>query len=234
MQVCLFLIGTSDAGQPLTDTPALLRAVTQVPGLRKLIVHEPVAGQVDARIAPATDAPSCVLQWYFDELAPLEAALEHDGTIVHALHSAMRAELSPQTFSQQVMAVRTFAPPQAAPVEDSAQRCTYLVAYEGVAEDFNAWLTHYLAHHPRLMLQLPALRELEIYTRIDSRSGLPFAHASAMQRNKVVFDDAAALTDALASPVRDAMRLDFHALPPYSGAAPHFAMRSIYGNLAAY
>ena len=38
------------------------------------------------------------------------------------------------------------------------------------------------------MLQLPALRELEIYTRIDSRSGLPFTHASAMQRNKVVFD----------------------------------------------
>jgi hypothetical protein len=233
MQVCLFLIGASEARQPLTDTPALLRAATQVAGLRRLIVLEPIAGQVDARIAPAADAPSCVLQWYFDELAPLEAALEPQGSIVQALQPAMRAEPSPQTFSQQVMAVRTFAPPHAAPVQDDAQRCTYLVAYEGVAQDFNAWLTYYLAHHPPLMLQLPALRELEIYTRIDSRSGLPFAHASAMQRNKVVFDDASALTDALASAVRDAMRRDFHALPPYSGATPHFAMRSIYGNLAA-
>ncbi|RZF31562.1 EthD family reductase [Paraburkholderia sp. UYCP14C] len=234
MQVCLFLIRTSDTRQPLTDTPALLRAATQVVGLRKLIVHEPVAGQVDARLAPAADAPSCVLQWYFDELAPLEAALEPDGAIVRALHAASSgAATSPRTFAQQVMAVRTFAPPQAASADDSARRCTYLVAYEGVAQDFNAWLTHYLAHHPPLMLQLPALRELEIYTRIDSRSGLPFAHASAMQRNKVVFDDPRALTDALASPVRDAMRRDFHALPPYSGATPHFAMRSIYGNLAA-
>ncbi|WP_233856622.1 EthD family reductase [Paraburkholderia sp. HD33-4] len=234
MQVCLFLIGTSDAPQPLTDTPALLRAATQVAGLRKLIVHEPIAGQVDVRLAPAADAPSCVLQWYFDELATLEAALGSDGAIVHALHAASGwAAISPRAFSQQVMAVRAFAPRQAASVEDGAQRCTYLVAYEGVAQDFNAWLTHYLAHHPPLMLQLPALRELEIYTRIDSRSGLPFAHSSAMQRNKVVFDDPGALTAALASPVRDAMRRDFHALPPYSGATPHFAMRSIYGNLAA-
>jgi hypothetical protein len=234
MQVCLFLIGTGEARQPLTHTSALQRAATQVAGLRKLIVHEPIAEQVDARIAPAADAPSCVLQWYFDELAPLEAALEPDGTIAQALHSAMHAELGPQTFSQQVMAVRTYAPPHATSAEGNAQRCTYLVAYEGVAQAFNAWLTHYLAHHPPLMLQLPALRELEIYTRVDSRSGLPFAHASAMQRNKVVFDDASALIDALASPVRDAMRRDFHALPPYSGATPHFAMRSIYGNLAAY
>ena len=235
MQVCLFLIGTSDARPPLTDTPALRQAATQVAGLRKLIVHEPTAGQVDARIAPAADAPSCVLQWYFDELAPLEAALEPDGAIEQALFAASRgAAISPRTMMQQVMAVRTYASPHAAPLEHNAQRCTYLVAYEGVAQDFNSWLTHYLAHHPPLMLQLPALRELELYTRIDSRSGLPFAHASAMQRNKVVFDDASALTAALASPVRDAMRRDFHALPPYSGATPHFAMRSIYGNLAAY
>lgn len=235
MQVCLFLIGTSDAPQPFADTRALLRAAQQVAGLRKLIVHEPIAGRVDARIAPAADAPSCVLQWYFDDLAPLEAALEPDGGVLRALDAASgAAAITPNTFAQQVMAVRTYGPPQATPVKDHTQRCTYLVAYEGVAEDFNAWLTHYLAHHPPLMLQLPALRELEIYTRIDSRSGLPFAHAAAMQRNKVVFDDASALTDALSSPVRDAMRRDFHALPPYSGATPHFAMRSMYGTLAAY
>lgn len=53
-----------------------------------------------------------------------------------------------------------------------------------------------------------------------------------MQRNKVVFDDTDALMAALASPVRDAMRRDFLALPPFSGTTPHFAMRSMYGNLA--
>jgi uncharacterized protein (TIGR02118 family) len=114
------------------------------------------------------------------------------------------------------------------------QRCTYLVAYEGPAEDFNTWLAHYLQHHAPLMSTLSGLRELEIYTRIDCTSGLPCARADAMQRNKVVFDDASALADALASPVRESMRHDFHTLPPYQGATPHFAMRSTYGNLATH
>lgn len=47
-----------------------------------------------------------------------------------------------------------------------------------------------------------------------------------MQRNKVVFDDAGALADALASPVRVLMRRDFEALPPFTGATPHFPMAS--------
>ncbi|MCC8393773.1 EthD family reductase [Paraburkholderia sp. MMS20-SJTR3] len=234
MQVCLFLLGANDA-QPLADIGQLQRAASAVAGLRQLIVHEPIAGQHDARIVAVENAPSCVLQWYFDELATLEAALGADGTIMRALQAGLREQLSPlQAFTQQVMAVRKYTPPHATAVPQQEPRCTYLVAYDGIAQDFNAWLTHYLEHHPPLMLQLPALREMEIYTRIDSRSDLPFAPANAMQRNKVVFDDASALTDALASPIRDAMRRDFHALPPYSGATPHFAMRSVYGNLAAY
>ncbi|MGV2287567.1 EthD family reductase [Trinickia sp. YCB016] len=232
MQACLFLTGASGA-EPLLDANRLMHAARHIEGLRALIVHEPIAGQIDPLIAPAADAPSCVLQWYFDELAPLEAASELDGAIHCALSSSVHAALTTRTFTQQAMAVRTLAPSHAKPPASDVPRCTYLVGYEGVAEDFNAWLTHYLLHHPPLMQQLPGLRELEIYTRIDCTSGLPFAHAHAIQRNKVVFDDASALVDALASPVRDAMRRDFHALPPYQGTTPHFAMRSIYGNLAS-
>jgi uncharacterized protein (TIGR02118 family) len=223
MQLCLFLTGESGMQAPL-DALALQRAASNVDGLSRLIVHEAIGGQVDPRIAPADDTPPYVLQWYFDDLAPLEAACESDGAIQRALRAASDA----QSFSQQVMAVRSLK----ASTETCAQRCTYLVAYEGVAEDFNAWLTHYLKHHPPLMLSLPALRELEVYTRIDCTSGLPFPKSQAMQRNKVVFDDARELVDALASPVRDAMRRDFHALPPYTGATPHFAMHSLYGTLA--
>jgi uncharacterized protein (TIGR02118 family) len=215
MQACLFLIGDASI-----DAQALQRDASNVQGLRRLIVHEAIDGQVDPRIAPASDTPRCVLQWYFDELAPLEAACERNG----AIHLALQGH----SFTQQTMAVRTLK----ASTENASTRCTYLVAYEGIANDFDAWLKHYLQHHPPLMLQLPALRELEIYTRIDCTSGLPFARVNAMQRNKVVFDDTNALVEALASPIRDAMRRDFHALPPYSGATPHFAMRSLYGNLA--
>ncbi|CAE6794382.1 EthD domain-containing protein [Paraburkholderia haematera] len=232
MQACLFLIGQSGP-EPQVDVQALQRAATGIDGLRRLIVHEPVSGQIDPRIAAPDDAPSCVLQCYFDELAPLEAALRFDGAIHSALRTAARAELQRDTFRQQIMAVRKFTPP-ATPTEDEkrTQRCTYLVAYEGPAEDLNAWLTHYLQGHPPLMLQLPAIREVEIYSCLDGTSGLPFVRAQAMQRNKVVFDDPGALANALASPVRDEMRRDFHTLPPYQGAAPHFAMHSKCVNLA--
>jgi hypothetical protein len=45
-----------------------------------------------------------------------------------------------------------------------------------------------------------------------------------MQRNKVVFDDPAALDRALHSPVRHAMRADFNAFPKFSGPNRHYAM----------
>jgi uncharacterized protein (TIGR02118 family) len=230
MQICLFLIGA----EPLRDATALRTAAAGMDGLQRLIVHEAMAVDVDPRIAPAPDAPSCVLQWYFDELDSLEAASATNGPIHRALRAGMRDTSDAGPFAQQTMAVRTLAPPQARVPREDVQQCTYLVGYEGPAQDFNAWLTHYLSNHPPLMLQLPGLRELEIYTRLDSASGLPFAHATAMQRNKVVFDSATALADALHSPIRAAMRRDFDSLPSYSGATPHFAMRSTYGNLATH
>ncbi|BAO86475.1 hypothetical protein [Caballeronia cordobensis] len=224
MQVCLFLIGASEQ-QPLLDVAPLRR----IDGLRNLIKHEPIAQRVDPRIPPVANAPSCVLQLYFDELAALEAAATRDGPI----HRALQAQSEVKRFAQQVMAVRALV--SATPGGQArAQRCTYLVAYEGPAEDFDTWLAHYLQHHAPLMSTLPALREVEIYTRIECAIGLPCARADAMQRNKVVFDDASALADALASPVRDLMRRDFHTLPPYRGGTPHFAMRSTYGNLATH
>jgi hypothetical protein len=45
-----------------------------------------------------------------------------------------------------------------------------------------------------------------------------------MQRNKVAFDSAAALTHALNSPVRHDMRADFRTFPKFSGPNKHYAM----------
>jgi hypothetical protein len=45
-----------------------------------------------------------------------------------------------------------------------------------------------------------------------------------MQRNKVAFDSAEALTAALNSPVRKEMRADYAALPPFSGRVTHYPM----------
>jgi hypothetical protein len=104
--------------------------------------------------------------------------------------------------------------------------CTYLVAYEGAAEDLTAWLTHYIADHPPIMARFPGIRQIEIYTCIDWCGGLPWPRVTHMQRNKVVFDNQAALTAALNSPVRHEMREAFHRFPSFTGPITHFPMET--------
>ncbi|RKF48658.1 EthD family reductase [Paraburkholderia fungorum] len=235
MEVCFFLLANCDGTgktQPPIDTSWLEAASREIQGLTRFVIHLPAESpDADPQLKTHTSGPRCALQWYFDDLGLLETALQTTGAIhgiVDRLTNATELDL---TFAQQAMAVRPFATPNPGDANPRAERCTYLVSYEGEAEDFNTWLTHYLTHHPPLMAQLPGIRELEIYTRLDFRSGLAIARATAMQRNKVVFDNAEALAAALASPVRTHMRQDFNAFPPYSGPTPHFPMRSIYGNL---
>jgi hypothetical protein len=126
---------------------------------------------------------------------------------------------------QQAMIVRSFAVPDPAfKTPPGEPHCTYLVSYEGEAEDLNAWHAHYLEHHTTHMASFPDIRELEVYTRLDWVSLQPWRRVNFMQRNKVVFDDAAALDRALHSPVRHAMRADFNAFPKFSGPNRHYAM----------
>jgi len=123
------------------------------------------------------------------------------------------------------MLVRTFAVPEPTfRTPPGEPHCTYLVSYEGEAEDLNAWHAHYLEQHTVHMASFPEIRELEVYTRLDWVSLQPWRRANFMQRNKVVFDSPAALDRALHSPVRHAMRADFNAFPKFSGPNRHYAM----------
>ena len=179
--------------------------VGRVRGLQKVHVYTP--GRAHDPFLNDGAAPPLVLQFYFDTLALLEAAC--DG----ALHPMMpRCEI-------QAMRVLPFEVPQPA-----MPLCTYLVAYEGKAEDDEAWHEHYLANHPPLMARLPGIRELEIYLPVEWRSGPGWRVARCMQRNKVGFDSAEALTAALESPVRKEMRADYARLPPFSGRVTHYPM----------
>lgn len=236
MDVCLFLTATArengPAASPSTSSSASFSALSKLagtlPGLKRMVLHTPVAqGAQDPYLKD--EAPPCAaLQFYFGELGEVEAALEPDGAL-QALLDSERFALPPDcVLTQQVMAVRRFAVPEPRVDMQGGSRCTYLVSYEGPAEDFNAWLGHYVAHHPELMAQFPGIREIEIYTGLDYHSELPVARATPMQRNKVVFDSPEALNAALASPTRHAMREDFKRFPPFSGANLHFPMLSTY------
>lgn len=150
--------------------------------------------------------PAAVVQLYFDSLPSLDACIAKNERLKCAA---------------QAMAVRAFPVP-----DPRTGQCTYLVAYDGPAQDENAWHAHYLAHHPPIMAKLPGLRELEVYTRIDWICPAAWRRLDCMQRNKVSFDSPEALTAALNSPVRHAMRADYAQLPKFSGRVTHFAMKT--------
>ena len=220
MRFCHFLTfdlpGAAIPAAELTGLAALLAAT---PGLDHALIH---------RAASATDpylhdgpSPALALQLYFSEIEALEGAMGCHGHL-QALPGRLPSLAAARVAQQAMLARHLPVPDPVLPTE--APHCTYLVAYDGAADDLNAWHAHYLAHHPPIMARFPGVRRIEIATRIDWVGFLPYPRAEHMQRNKVVFDSPAALTAALASPVRAEMRADFHRFPPFAGVATHYPM----------
>ncbi|HUB11651.1 MAG TPA: hypothetical protein VMB34_06805 [Acetobacteraceae bacterium] len=197
-------------GQVLRSTPGAVRRLVYTPAQ----THDPYLD--DGR------PPALVLQLYFDDVAALEAALDRGGALQILAAPNALGSLRGATVMQQAMLARAFPVPDAG--APASSRCAYLVTYEGAAEDLNTWTSHYVASHTAVMARFPGIREIEVCTRLDWCGFLPWPRADAMLRNKVVFDDAVALTAALNSPVRHEMREDYGQFPPFSGGVTHFPM----------
>lgn len=225
MQVCLFLTFRARDAQAISaDEIGKVEALVRgVPHLQKALLHTPVPAK-DPYVDDGAP-PQLALQLYFADLTSLEAALRHGGKLEHLHSRAEFPQLSEADVLHQAMLVRAF------PLHDAKLQnapglpyCTYLVSYEGAAEDLNAWLSHYLERHTVHMAHFPGIRELEVYTRLDWVSGPDWPRADFMQRNKVAFDSPEALTQALHSPVRQEMRADYATFPAFTGPVRHFAM----------
>lgn len=223
MTVCLFLSFRSAAALSAVESSKLDALVRTTPKLAKGLRHS-AASASDPYVKDGP-SPSLVLQLYFADLPDLESVLATRGHLATLAAGAEFPTLARAEIAHQVMVVRQFAVPD--PVfrtPPGKPHCTYLVSYEGEAEDLNAWHAHYLESHTAHMAAFPGIRELEIYTRLDWVSGQPWGRQNFMQRNKVVFDSTDALQSALHSPVRHAMREDFQRFPKFSGPNNHFAM----------
>ena len=183
----------------------LSSGATVPPGASRALRHSP--NQVHDPFLDDGPPPGSVTQTYFDSIGELEAAAAQ----VRASSDA------------EAMRVHRFEVPQ--PWQQVPPRyCTYLVAYEGPADEEQAWLAYSLEHHPPLMAKLPQIRELEICTPTEWRCPPSLRRVRHLQRNKVAFDSTAALAAALDSPVRREMRADFAQFPPYRGRVTHYAM----------
>jgi uncharacterized protein (TIGR02118 family) len=224
MDFCLFLEcgpGADDASlralQAQPDPAALLAGIG---GLTGALAHTPARAH-DPFLA-AEPPPSLVLQLYFARLLDLEAAAGRGGPVAAWVETLAQRGGVPPTW--ETVLTRRYAVAQARPGDAVGPWCTYLVAYEGPAEDAHAWMDHYLTQHPPLMRQLPGLRELEICSPLEAVAWLPGRRRRQLQRNKVAFDSPQALDAALQSPVREQMRRDFTTFPPYAGRVTHHAM----------
>ena len=169
--------------------------------------------------------PQFALQLYFAELPELEAAIAPQGHLQALAAPGQLRSLEGAVVTQQAMVARGF--PTSSPLNQSNVedlRCSYLVHYPGQAQNLNAWLNYYLSHHPQLMRNLPGVREIEIYTRVDWCDSMPWERVHHMQRNKLVFDSAQALDASFGSSALHAMRDDFKKFPPFVGGNVHYPM----------
>jgi hypothetical protein len=74
------------------------------------------------------------------------------------------------------------------------------------------------------MRTFPGIRAIEIYSRLDWCSFMPWERVDYMQRNKLMFDHPAALSSAMRSPTMAKMRADYAKFPPFTGGNVHYPL----------
>jgi hypothetical protein len=223
MTVTYFATFRHDGRVAVEDLQWLGRLVAVTPGLARGLIYTPA--QTHDPYLDDGRPPALAVQLYFPDIATLEAALARDGHLVALAAPDALLSLRGSAVTQQAMLARAFPVPDARSAAALGEpTCSYLVTYEGHAEDQNVWTAHYIESHTAIMARFPGIRDVEVGTRIDWCGFLPWPRADAMLRNKVVFDDADALTAALNSPVRHDMRADYLRFPAFSGTVTHFPM----------
>jgi uncharacterized protein (TIGR02118 family) len=229
MTVTWFAIFRHEGTVAADDLQWLERLLAATPDLARGLIYTPA--QTHDPYLDDGRPPALAVQLYFPDIAAFEAAVAREGHLQVLAAPDALPSLHGVAVTQQGMLARAFPVPYARSGTVSGEpRCSYLVTYEGAAADQNAWIAHYVEHHTAIMARFPGIREVEVDTRIGWCGFLPWPRVDAMLRNKVAFDDAAALTAALNSPVRHDMRADFRRFPAFTGTVTHFPMLTI--NLA--
>jgi uncharacterized protein (TIGR02118 family) len=222
---CEFVAGGGFSPPDVSDVTAISESLATLAGLSQVNVHTPAVAH-----DPYSDdgpGPLLVLELDFVNLAAIETNLRADGPLAALFEAPCFSGLRGARRGQQSLLTRRYAVPEP-PIPSRTQTlCTFLVSYPGPADDERAWHEHYVSHHAPIMVTFPGVRAVSIHTPAVVVCGLEIPLSPAMQRNKVVFDSPGALSAALASPVREAMRKDFEKFPAFQGGNQHFAMRTI-------
>ncbi|CAE6789853.1 MULTISPECIES: ethyl tert-butyl ether degradation protein EthD [Paraburkholderia] len=194
-------------------------AIRATPDLMKAELYTP------AQITTYHDdgpSPLLALRLEFTSLEALESQVTEGGHLWRLAQSDDWLAPCASLVTHQAMLTRTFMPLTTTPAEPAL--CSYLVHYPGAAENFNDWLSYYVAHHPQIMLDYPHVRQVNVFTRVDWCESMPWTRVNYMQRNMLTFPSSQLLAEALTSPVRARMREDNGRFPAFSGRACHYPM----------
>jgi uncharacterized protein (TIGR02118 family) len=205
------------------DLARAIEIAKAVPALRRALVFTPE--RAADPLVEYPPPPQLAFQLYFDDIGSLEAAAASRGALQALAAPGALPSVDKSEASQQAMLVRPYpVPAPGFQTRPGALPCSDIIHYPGKPEDLNAWLAFYFESHVPMLKRLPGIRELELYTRIDWVSALPWKKAEHFQRNKVVFDDADAAAAAFQSPIRAEMRADFLKFPPFTEGNRHNPM----------
>lgn len=217
MHTLFLLCEAPDLAFDAATVAKLADAVGRLPRLDSARLMVPDLTAADQPFAKDGPGPALAMQLYFRERGDLDAAAPAIAGL--ARHESL-ASVPAESLSWQATEARLFPVGAGEPAEPC---CTFLVTYPGTTDDLPAWLAHYDAYHPPIMVRFPRIREVETYHPAAALD-LPWRQSNAMQRNKVVFDSLADLVAALASPVMAEMFADGRKFPPFVGKATHYPM----------
>ncbi len=207
------------------DGPALRRRfeADAVPGLLERTEIDCVSlfapEQSDDPYADDGAPPDMVVQISVADMESLEK-LFSDAEIRRHFEAPGGATASCEVFESLSYAIDGITEPgfRSAPV-------SFNVRYYGPVADARHFVDHYLEHHPRILAELPGIRNVFCYlpTAWSNPTGVP--DSGCILGNEVVFESVQALNDALASDVRHALREDYLSFPVRPGPNTHFAMQ---------
>lgn len=208
--------GETTATVSASHRERLAAIVRAMPDVRRANFMVPVE-VADPHYRDRSGSPSLIVQMDSATIEGLEHALAEQGP----LSSLTAPDFLPgQHLSHQAMLVRRY-PVATAP---QATCVVYWIEYAGGSGDSREWLYRYAQTHPHLVARLPHVRMVELYTPADVICGLAIPVRPCIQRNIAVWDTAADMSEAMASPIRAELREDMATLPPFDGDQLHFPM----------
>ena len=149
-----------------------------------------------------------------------------DSSIAAELDAAARAIAGVREVSHQTMACERITPGGPDDPSTAGTAVSWIVQYNGPAQDPRAFHAYYRTHHVPIVNRMPGIRFLNWYVPKPSERLAGLRYVEYLQLVQAMFDDLDGLLAMRASRERKEGLQDFNNYPPFEGPVTHQAMLS--------